>query len=257
MIRADDARILREVGARPKALALSSNGELLARNDADGSLVVEGVADGTAVKTLDGREIGDLRALMLSPRGAWLVAIGGTKFGTFMFTGHAEEHAVVWKIETGERMLLPRGTVIFGDYEQQIGPMGDQALLLAALVWNDRTRQFGGRQFPSLLSFWSVPFDEVGTQLRAWQLSDDGVREIYSMSTTEILTPTAMSSVPGVWSVQDNQSRVHFIDMNHDHLIGASCAALPRQLTAVEQQGSLPLLRRPMGCPPADLSLSR
>lgn len=246
-----DGHNMHEVPIEPTALALSADGRLLARNGDEGSVVVQRTADGAVVARFDGADAGDLRDLMFSANGTLLLGIGGTEFSTFMSGGHyTEERAVLWDLRRGVRVaFIPASTVSLEDYQDRVGAAGDEAQLLSSMVWNTYTGEFAGRRFASLLTYWTVPADEVTTELVAWRLTNDGVRESYRAVTSESLMPAALPPSPGSLVVKDGHGNFRALRYDHEHLINVGCAALPHSLAGDERDRLLPGLRTSMECP--------
>jgi WD40 repeat protein len=233
------------------ALALSSDGALLAHSQSEGGIAVVRVRDGSRVAQFDAREAGGVRDLIFSPGGALLMSIGGTSFSTFMSGGHfSEEHVIAWSLADGARVArIPESAQALSDYQEQLGPRGDDAQQLTGVVWNTSAREFAGTMFPSLLAYWTVPSDMVRSTLAAWRLEDTGIVEIYRAGAEDSATTGAFAAAAGML-IHGDDGVQRVVDLRRSSVVAAACRSIPRSLTNEERRAALGGgLRSPLRCP--------
>jgi hypothetical protein len=210
------------------------------------------VGDGTLVERMDERRGSGGRALMFSPRGRLLLAVGGTSFSTFMGGGlFTQEHLVVWDATTGALVeRVPAAGATVADYEESVGAKGEEPRQLTGLAWSPLAREIAGTLYPSLLAYWTVPSGMVRGALVAWRLTDAGLVEIYRGPDGE--SPRVHAIAPGGGAVlvsgDDDYRRV--VALTGVPLLAASCAAVRRSFTDAERRAALGRSwRAPASCP--------
>ncbi len=252
---ARDGTLLREDTEPVSRIALSADGRLLARQGQGTRLRVERVGDGGLISEPQAGAVTDLRDLVFSPRGAALLGVGGTTFGTFVGTSHfVEEHLVVWDVASGRllqripgRAPPPGGQM--PQYQDSIGPRADEYQQLSNVVWSRERREAAANVLPSVLAYWTLPEERVTSELVVWRLGERGLDESYRAVNADKLTPKAMASGASVLTLAAPDGEQRWLDTSGRSLLEHTCRWIGRNFSADERAVALGSLRQPFACP--------